>query len=183
MRKIFFFAGAVQRTLRVCGLRSSEMTLFIMSPAQQDVKESAIHRALRKADSVTLHWNEAENGQSRNQNKSTGPAFQPANSSWAHGSGRPVEPGPLLGLTPSLPILYSPLLPQKNKSSIPGLLTSFTAPQLSLWARDTVCLKRRVSWPLARRVRVTVLRDRHCDHFLWRSCFFFIFKIYFAYFV
>lgn len=51
----FFFAGAVQRTLRVCGLRSSEMTLFIMSPAQQDVKESAIHRALRKADSVTLH--------------------------------------------------------------------------------------------------------------------------------
>lgn len=51
----FFFAGAVQRTLRVCGLHSSEMTLFIMSSAQQDVKESAIHRALRKADSVTLH--------------------------------------------------------------------------------------------------------------------------------
>lgn len=152
MRKIFFFfAGAVQRTLRVCGLHSSEMTLFIMSSAQQDVKESAIHRALRKADSVTLHWNEAENGQSRNQNKSTGPAFQPANSSWAHGSGHPVEPGPLLGLTPSFPILYSLLLPQKNKSSIPGLLTSFTAPQLRLWARDTVCLKRRVSWPLARR--------------------------------
>lgn len=51
----FFFCRCLSSTAEPKGLCSNEMTLFIRSPTLQDVKENAIQRAFRKADSATLH--------------------------------------------------------------------------------------------------------------------------------